>query len=252
MCTLCAALNPGTSNPLFDQHVNATGGLPNYTLDQIADQLTDGYWDYSFQSNRAFDLGSDRTLTYDVSALSSAEQFVARTALQAWTDVSGIRFVPFEGSDALPIVRETGDAGDDEFTTASMQAGQAFRGALSPSGDVDVVRIDLRAGDSYTIALAGIGGNELNDPYLEVYDAFGNLVASNDDANGLDSQLSFSPDSTGTYYLVANSYDGAGADYELTVREGAGGGGADLTFDNSDPDGAYATSELSGDTIHSS
>lgn len=252
MCTLCAALNPGTSNPLFDQHVNATGGLPNYTLDQIADQLTDGYWDYSFQSNRAFDLGSDRTLTYDVSALSSAEQFVARTALQAWTDVSGIRFVPFEGSDALPIVRETGDAGDDEFTTASMQAGQAFRGALSPSGDVDVVRIDLRAGDSYTIALEGIGTNELNDPYLEVYDAFGNLVASNDDADGLDSQLTFSPDSTGTYYLVASSYDGAGADYELTVREGAGGGGADLTFDNSDPDGAYATSELSGDTILSS
>lgn len=252
MCTLCAALNPGTSTPLFDQHVNATGGLPNFTLDQIADQLTDGYWDSSFQSNRAFDLGADRTLTYDVSALSSAEQFVARTALQAWTDVSGIRFVPYEGSDALPVVREQGDAGDDEFTTASMRVGQAFQGALSTSSDVDAVRVDLRAGTSYTIALEGIGSNRLLDPYLEVYDSFGNLVASNDDANGLDSRLTFTADRSGTYFLVASRFEDGGANYELSVREGSGGGAADLTFDNSDPDGAYATSELSGDTILSS
>ncbi|MBL8561979.1 MAG: M10 family metallopeptidase C-terminal domain-containing protein [Gemmobacter sp.] len=252
MCTLCAALNPGSSGSISDQHVNATGGLPNYTLDQIADQLTDGYWNSTFQSNRAFDLGADRTLTYDVSALSSDEQFVARTALQAWTDVSGIRFVPFDGGDDLTVVREQGDAGNDETTTTSMQVGQAFRGALGTSEDVDVVRVRLQAGETYTMALAGIGSNEVHDPYLEVYDAFGNLVASNDDANGLDSQLTYTAGRSGTYYLVASSYDGQGSDYELTVRDGANGGGADLTFDNSDPDGAYATSELSGDTILSS
>lgn len=253
MCTLCAALNPSGSTSLTDQHVNAVGNLPSFTLDQIADQLTDGYWEYTGQSWRAFDLGADRTLTYDVSGLSSAEQFVAITALQAWTDVTGITFVAYEGTEELPVVRESGDAGEDNSTTATMRVDQTFRGTLSPSGDVDVIRVSLRAGQEYSVALSGVGSNELADPYLEVYDANGNLVASNDNSVGLDSLARFTASASGSYYVVASSYDGAGAGtYELSVRSGANSGGADLTFDNNDPDGAYATSDVSGNTILSS
>ena len=253
MCTLCASLNPSSTTSLTDQHVFATGGLPNYTLDQIANQLTNGYWNSTFQSVRAFDLGSDRTLTFDVSGLSSSEQFLARTAMQAWTDVSGIRFVAYEDSGSLTVVRESGDAGNGFGTTATMTVGQAFQGNLS-AGDLDAVKVRLQAGQSYTISLEGYGSSDLADPYLEVYDAAGNLIASNDDfGGGYDSQLTYTASSTGTYYVVASSYDDAGAGtYRMHVQAGRDDGTADLTFDNEDPDSAYATSELSGSTILSS
>lgn len=154
MCTLCAALNPSGSTSLTDQHVNAVGNLPSFTLDQIAYQLTNGYWESPAvrQSWRAFDLGADRTLTYDVSGLSSAEQFVARTALQAWTDVTGITFVPYEGTEELPVVRERGDAGYIDLNPGVMRVNQTFRGTISPSDDFDSVRVELEAGREYTIS----------------------------------------------------------------------------------------------------
>lgn len=252
MCTLCAALNPAGSTSITDQHVNAAGDLPSFTLDQIAGQLLDGYWDSVGESRRAFDLDADRTLTYDVSALSSDEQFVAITALQAWTDVTGITFVAYEGSEALTVVRESGDAGDDTSTSAAMTVDQAFRGTISSDEDVDYIRVRLVAGQDYTISLSGIGNNALGDPYLTILDANGNFVAENDDAAGFDSIVRFTADRTGSYYIAASGYDGETGTYEAIVREGSNSGVADLTFDNSDPDSAYATSELDGETIISS
>ncbi len=71
-------------------------GKPIYTLDQIAYQLTNEYW---FDGRaRAFDLGSDRELTINVTGLTAAGKNLARNALDAWTEVTGIAFVETSGT----------------------------------------------------------------------------------------------------------------------------------------------------------
>jgi serralysin len=68
--------------------------LPVYSTDQIADYLTDGYWTDAGFSPAAFDLAANGgVLTYDVSLLTPAGQTLARAAIQAWEEVSGITFV---------------------------------------------------------------------------------------------------------------------------------------------------------------
>lgn len=84
---------------------NKTGGytlsvseappLEVYTLDQIADQLTAGYWG---GSQRSFDVGADGSLTVNITALTAVEQTLALEALALWSDVTGIAFVPVTGN----------------------------------------------------------------------------------------------------------------------------------------------------------
>ncbi len=60
--------------------------------DQIADYLTDGYWEGDGGSRRAFDVAPGGTLTADITALTAEGQQLARWALESWTNVSGINF----------------------------------------------------------------------------------------------------------------------------------------------------------------
>src|SRR5690606_35714109 len=68
-------------------------GLPTFTYDEIADQLTDGYWNCSGgRSARSFDVGPGGTITVNITALTAEGQFLAQQALAAWTNVTGINF----------------------------------------------------------------------------------------------------------------------------------------------------------------
>lgn len=65
--------------------------LPVYDVDQIATQLTHGYWDNG--DWRAFNVDPGGTITVNVTALTAAGQTLARAALAAWSDVIGVNFV---------------------------------------------------------------------------------------------------------------------------------------------------------------
>ena len=67
--------------------------------DQIADYLTDGYWEWDGGSRRAFDVAPGGTLTADITGLTAEGQQLARWALEAWTNVTDIDF-QFVKSDA--------------------------------------------------------------------------------------------------------------------------------------------------------
>ena len=67
--------------------------------DQIADYLTDGFWEWAGGSRRAFDVAPGGTLTADITNLTVEGQQLARWALEAWTKVTGINF-RFVESDA--------------------------------------------------------------------------------------------------------------------------------------------------------
>lgn len=227
--------------------------LPVFTLEQIARQLTHGFWKNDGESWRAFALGADRVLTYDLGPLSKAEARLARTAFDAWTDVTGIRFVEVK----IPTpgrVDESGDAADGTATRASVPVGDIFFGEIADSSDRDWVKVTLKAGTEYRIEAVGLGGAEgLLDPILRLANAKGKVIAVNDDADGtLDSALSFTPKKSGTYYLIAGTAtDGDFGTYAMGVGE-ADAETADITFGNDDESSAFSTSETDGHTILSS
>ena len=94
-------------------------------------------------------------------------------------------------------------------------------GTLEVAGDRDWFSVQLVAGTTYTIRLLGAasGNGTLTDPYLRLHDNAGTLLAQNDDSGGtLESQLSFTPATTGTYYLDVGAYnDGLTGPYRVSV-----------------------------------
>lgn len=107
-------------------------------------------------------------------------------------------------------VRESGDAPAGTGTPYAITVGDIFSGTLDVAGDRDWVAVDLVAGETYNINLTGSasGDGTLSDPYLRLYDSLGGLVdLDDDDGEGLESFLSFTASTTGTYYVSAGSYD---------------------------------------------
>jgi cysteine-rich repeat protein len=74
------------------------------------------------------------------------------------------------------------------------------------SGDFDFFAISAAAGDVITADIdAYVNGSSL-DPFLVVWDATGTYVAFNDDSTGLDSFVSFTAPTAGTYYVSVGAY----------------------------------------------
>lgn len=111
-------------------------------------------------------------------------------------------------------------------TPYSVAVGAGFKGVFANNVDRDWVRVDLVAGKTYEINLAGADGNSDADTVLKIFNGAGDLLAENDDkdfaAGELNSMLTFSPDSSGVYYLSAGAFAGNpsqdhSGNYELTV-----------------------------------
>ncbi|MEQ1540597.1 MAG: pre-peptidase C-terminal domain-containing protein, partial [Sphingorhabdus sp.] len=63
--------------------------LEVFTYDQIATQLTSTYWS---GASRHFNVAPGGTITVNITALTADGQFLAREALNLWTDATGILF----------------------------------------------------------------------------------------------------------------------------------------------------------------
>lgn len=103
----------GASTGQYTLSVSQASALEVYSFDQIAYQLTNGYWDGNQQ---AFRVGSDGSITVNISALPTAEQNLATQALALWTDVTGVRFVTVN-SGAEITFQNTGAGAYSSFTT---------------------------------------------------------------------------------------------------------------------------------------
>ncbi|NND19594.1 MAG: hypothetical protein HKN98_13540 [Silicimonas sp.] len=224
-----------------------------YTYDQIADQLTDGFWASFGGGPRSFDVVTGGTLYVDITGLASNGQAMARQALDAWTSVTGINFVEIDSS--IPpnqTVSEFLDAPSNPNTPYAVQVGDDFLGSLGTGADRDTVAIALTAGQNITIELSGntANGNATADPFLWLLDGAGNVIAANDDAFGTDAALTYQAATTGVHYIQAGSFNDAyPGDYRISVRDAAGL--VDIVFDD-EQSGAYATSSVSGGVIQTS
>ncbi len=110
------------------------------------------------------------------------------------------------------------DIPGNSTTTATITVGGTVSDTLEVVGDHDWFRINLTAGQSISVALDGI---TLEDSYLRIYDASGNLLYENDDINpGIDrdSLLAFTANYTGVYYIDVGAWDeGYTGTYQLNV-----------------------------------
>ncbi|MCY4210815.1 MAG: FG-GAP-like repeat-containing protein [Gammaproteobacteria bacterium] len=66
--------------------------IPVGNYDEIAEYLTDGFWEWTGGARSAFHIGSGATLTANITALTEAGQQLARWAFEAWTNVTEIKF----------------------------------------------------------------------------------------------------------------------------------------------------------------
>jgi Bacterial pre-peptidase C-terminal domain len=143
-----------------------------------------------------------------------------------------------EGFTGTYRISMTGNS--DDFANSLSDASHPFgqitvggtaTGNLEVTGDRDWFRVQLVGGTNYLIDLQGehSGGGTLEDPYLRIHDANGALLAENDDivlGINRDSELTFRPATTGTYYLEAGAFaDNYLGTYRVSV------GGATVTDD---------------------
>ncbi|MBL8481324.1 MAG: Ig-like domain-containing protein [Rhodocyclaceae bacterium] len=119
------------------------------------------------------------------------------------------------------------------LTTGSVAPGASASGNIETANDQDWFRATLTAGQTYVINLRGISGTgSLPDTYLRgiySYNPATNATTlmsgtSNDDYGGsLYSQVSFTPSTTGSYFIAAGGYGNNIGRYTLSVSGGSTG-----------------------------
>ena len=74
-----------------------------------------------------------------------------------------------------------GDIAGDIFTTVVLPIGSSTTSTIDTSGDLDYFRVSLTAGQAYHFTMDGVAPGAIIDPFLEIRDAAGNLLKSDDD-----------------------------------------------------------------------
>ena len=124
-----------------------------------------------------------------------------------------------------PVAVTPDDYAANTNTTGQANVGAAVSGQIEASGDHDWFSVNLTAGTRYTINLDGAANTGLYDPYVRLYHSSGTLLASDDDSGtGLNSELTYTPTTSGTYYIDASSanfFSSTKGNYNLTVNAAA-------------------------------
>ncbi len=240
MCLVCAAMRPDQSGLEYASHTGKGGDVNAASpsqLNQIADYLVSGYWSDQAESERSFNVSPGGTLTYDLIGLTQYERLLAVSALQAWTDASGIKFKV--ANIDLTQRFEDGDAGGSTSTADAIGINQKLRGNLGNAGDVDYFRVSLKAGQDYFAMLEAKDGRFGNlDVVLELRDARGKVIYELDGPDPDEVETApFNVNRSGTYYIAVSAFAGAG-NYDLTLKRSA-----DIVFLN-DNEGAYSFSDI--------
>lgn len=104
-------------------------------------------------------------------------------------------------------------------TPAAIQPGQTVTSEIEEAGDIDAFRVFFQRGLAYSIAMDRV--DETLDPFLQLIDSEGELVADNDQRDESDNAgIVFAPSETGFYLISASDAQmeaGSGA-YELSVQ----------------------------------
>ena len=95
--------------------VEPTNATP-WTMDQIATQLTQGYWGGTQQS---FTVGADGAITVNLTALDATYKGYALQSLALWSDATGIIFTETSGSAEVTFTQNPGGAWSSSATSGT-------------------------------------------------------------------------------------------------------------------------------------
>jgi serralysin len=109
----------------YNLSVVTAPALTVFTNDQIALQLTNGYWG---GASHHFNVAPGGTLTVNFSAIGASAQTLAREALNLWTDVTGITFTETTGTAQITFA----DTQTGAFASA------VYSGGITTSATVNV------------------------------------------------------------------------------------------------------------------
>ena len=153
MCTICQAFQPFNDDCGYQGLSGGSGavgsggtqssGLPTFTVDEIADQLTDDFW-APYGGARSFNASVGDTLTVNITALNAEGQEAARKALDAWSDVTGLNFSETTGSAQISF--------DDEASGAYA--------SMSVWGNGDIASVNVNVNKNWS------GGDARTDGYF--------------------------------------------------------------------------------------
>lgn len=120
------------------------------------------------------------------------------------------------------VITEGTDAPSGITTPYSIGDGDSFYGSLDEtSGDFfpqDWLSFTVAAGETVTFTMTGTGPGPETDPSLAIYSATGaHLKSDGNFGNTPSTTLTFVPDTSGTYFVKAESWDITGGDYVLTA-----------------------------------
>jgi len=107
----------------------------------------------------------------------------------------------------------------DITTTFSVSVGGSTVGYINSNGDGDAFRVNLVAGQTYQFELNGSGSSPLSDPYLSLFGPSGSFIVADDDGGpGTNSLIgSFTPTTSGTYFLLAEAFSTQVGEYTLSA-----------------------------------
>lgn len=116
-----------------------------------------------------------------------------------------------EDDGSIPLAGETGIGSGRAAIVTSAQIGDGPHGSAGAgTNDFDFYKLAATAGQTITVDTDTPTG--ALDTLVALYTPDGTIVASNDDADGFDSLLTYSVPASGTFYVVVAAYSGLPAD----------------------------------------
>ncbi len=228
------------------------GDLEDYTITRSGDTLTvtdnRGFWEVVSDASGHFylDEGTDTLTNFEKFQFNGVEYDLADILPDDYADLVGDLSEPY----------------------GSVPMGSKAEGEIEQGWDSDIFSVTLDAGTEYRFYMNGADtfDGTLSDPYLRVYTSSGSLewdAIDNDSGEGSNAYISYTPTSSGTYYLQAWGYTSSETGtYTLIAKSGAddylvgssegdyywGGDGADTIYGGDGGDHLYG--DAGNDEIH--
>lgn len=155
-----------------------------------------------------------------------------RNALITYTaDQSGYYFVDVSnygqggGKYTVSVLKQaTDDYSASTLTSGSIATNSSSIGKIDSVGDHDWFAASLTAGIKYQFKVASTGPNQLSDPFLTLRSSSGAAINSDDDSGGRglglggDALLTFTPTSSGKYFLDVSDFEQGTGKYTLSLN----------------------------------